>query len=165
MMRTLSYSPNNPELQTIASLCSQCGLCEYFSCPANLHPKMTNMIFKENLATAGLRYQPEKSEYETRENRKYRLVPSKRLVARLGLRDFDRPAPYTDDFHAPAEVHIALSQHVGAPAVPVVNVGDRVEAGQMIGSIPEGKLGAPVHASISGTVTECDSAYIVIRKG
>ncbi len=164
MMRTLSYASDKPEQQTIASLCSQCGLCEYFSCPANLHPKMTNMIFKENLAAAGLRYQPEKSEYEANRNRNYRLVPSKRLVARLGLKEFDKPAPYTEAFPAPSEVHIALSQHVGAPAEPSVQVGDHVEAGQMIGRIPEGKLGAPVHASISGTVTECEGAYIVIRK-
>ena len=164
MMRTLSYASDKPEQQTIASLCSQCGLCEYFSCPANLHPKMTNMIFKENLAAAGLRYQPEKSEYEANRNRNYRLVPSKRLVARLGLKEFDKPAPYTEAFSAPSEVHIALSQHVGAPAEPSVQVGDHVEAGQMIGRIPEGKLGAPVHASISGTVTECEGAYIVIRK-
>jgi Na+-translocating ferredoxin:NAD+ oxidoreductase RnfC subunit len=35
----------------------------------------------------------------------------------------------------------------------------------MVGKIPDGALGAPVHASISGTVTECGNDFIVIRMG
>ena len=165
MMRVLSYAPNDVEAQKIASLCCQCNLCEYFSCPANLHPRLTNAIFKQNMAEAKVRYQPTETEFQPREARKYRLVPSKRLVARLGLHDFARPAPWTEETLQPSEVRIALSQHVGAPAVPVVSVGDHVQAGQLIGQIPEGALGAPVHASVSGTVTECGNKFIVIRMG
>lgn len=165
MMRTLSFAPNDVEAQKIASLCCQCNLCEYFSCPANLHPRITNAIFKQNLAEAKVRYQPEKTEFEARESRKYRMVPSKRLVARLGLRSFDAAAPWTEETLNPTEVRIATSQHVGAPATPVVSVGDYVQAGQLIGQIPEGALGATIHASISGTVTECGNKFIVIRMG
>ena len=156
---------DDPVGQVNALLCCQCNLCEYFSCPANLHPRLTNAIFKQNLAEAKVRYQPTETEFHVRDARKYRLVPSKRLVARLGLHDFDRPAPWTTDTLIPGEVHSALSQHVGAPAAPVVSVGDHVSAGQLIGQIPEGALGATVHASISGTVTECDNKFIVIRMG
>lgn len=53
---------------------------------------------------------------------------------------------------APAEVRIPLSQHIGAPAKPVVQVGDHVDIGQMIGEAG-GFVSAPVHASVSGTVT------------
>ena len=165
MMRTLSYAPNDVEAQKIASLCCQCNLCEYFSCPANLHPRITNAIFKQNLAEAKVRYQPTETEFHARDARKYRLVPSKRLVARLGLRDFDCPAPWTEETLQPAEVHISTRQHVGAPAVPVVSAGDHVQAGQLIGQVPEGALGATIHASISGTVTECGNDFIVIRMG
>ena len=165
MMRTLNYAPNDIEAQKTASLCCQCNLCEYFSCPVNLHPRLTNAIFKQNLAEAKVRYQPTETEFHARESRKYRLVPSKRLVARLGLHDFDRPAPWTEETVNPSEIHIALSQHVGAPAVPVVSVGDYVRSGQLIGQIPEGALGATVHSSVSGTVTECNNKYIVIRMG
>ena len=112
-----------------------------------------------------MRYQPTETEFHARESRKYRLVPSKRLVARLGLHDFDRPAPWTEETLHPNEVRISTRQHVGAPAVPVVSAGDHVEAGQMIGQIPEGALGATIHASISGTVTECGNDFIVIRMG
>ena len=53
----------------------------------------------------------------------------------------------------PATVSIPLSQHIGAPAVPVVAVGDAVKVGQVIGVVENG-LGCPVHASVSGTVKE-----------
>lgn len=164
MMRTLSYHPNDPELQTMAQICSGCNLCSMFSCPANLFPKLTNDIFKNNIREAGLKYQSTTEEFKPRENRPYRKVPSKRLVARLGLKPFDRPAPYTDEVPEINEVHVALSQSIGKPAEPIVNVGDKVTEGQMIGRIPEGALGAPIHASITGTVSEIANGYIVIRK-
>ncbi|MGN1409597.1 MAG: electron transport complex subunit RsxC [Eubacteriales bacterium] len=55
---------------------------------------------------------------------------------------------------APQKVTIPLSQHIGTPAAPCVNVGDAVTVGQKIGDVPESALGCPVHSSISGTVTE-----------
>ncbi len=51
----------------------------------------------------------------------------------------------------PERVRIPLNMHIGAPAKPVVAVGDHVCIGTLIGD-GEG-LCAPVHASISGTVT------------
>lgn len=50
-------------------------------------------------------------------------------------------------------LRVPFSQHIGAPSIPIVKVGDRVKTGQLIGEIPEGKLGAKVHAPVSGTVT------------
>ncbi len=44
-----------------------------------------------------------------------------------------------------------LSQHIGAPASPIVKKGDHVLKGQMIAE-PSGFVSAPVHASVSGTV-------------
>lgn len=51
----------------------------------------------------------------------------------------------------PNKVYIPLSQHLGAPAEPIVNVGDKVKLGQKIGE-SKNYVSAPVHASISGTV-------------
>lgn len=165
MMRVLNYSIDDLEGQKIAQLCCQCNMCELFACPAGLHPKMANLHFKEKLAQQGVRYKPEKTEFEARNVRDYRLVPSKRLVARLGLKSFDLPAPMTEAGLAPQTVRIVTSQHVGAPAVPVVTPGQSVQAGQMIGRIPEDSLGAAIHASISGTVSEVTDGYIEIRRG
>jgi len=49
-------------------------------------------------------------------------------------------------------VHISMSQHLGAPATPVVKVGDKVLVGQVIGE-PSGFMSAYVHSSVSGKVT------------
>lgn len=51
----------------------------------------------------------------------------------------------------PERLILPLSQHIGAPAKPVVAVGDRVLTGQVIAEA-SGVVSAPVHASSSGTV-------------
>ena len=52
--------------------------------------------------------------------------------------------------NAPAQVVIPMSMHIGAPCKPVVQKGDTVTVGQKIGETAG--LGAPIHASVSGTV-------------
>ena len=54
-------------------------------------------------------------------------------------------------FPEPDTVIIPLAMHIGAPANPVVNPGDYVKVGQLIGE-QAGFIGAPVHSSVSGTV-------------
>jgi electron transport complex protein RnfC len=51
---------------------------------------------------------------------------------------------------APKQVVIPMQQHIGAPCVPLVQVGNQVKWGQKIGD-GEG-LCVPVHASVSGKV-------------
>jgi electron transport complex protein RnfC len=53
-------------------------------------------------------------------------------------------------------VVIPLSQHAGAPAEPIVEVGQHVEAGQKIGEA-KGLISANIHSSVSGTVTAVES--------
>ena len=53
----------------------------------------------------------------------------------------------------PPKVIIPLQQHVGAPAQPVVEVGEEVKKGQKIGEA-SGFVSAMIHASISGKVIE-----------
>ncbi len=55
----------------------------------------------------------------------------------------------------PEKVIIPLSQHIGAPSVPVVAVGDEVKTGQVIAEAG-GFVSIPQHASISGKVTRID---------
>ena len=50
----------------------------------------------------------------------------------------------------PEEVVIPMSMHFGAPCTPLVKAGDHVKVGQKIGEFHG--LGAPIHASVSGTV-------------
>ena len=57
------------------------------------------------------------------------------------------PIPFPD----PDTVAINLAQHAGAPATPIVAVGDYVKVGQKIGEAA-GFISANIHASVSGTV-------------
>lgn len=72
---------------------------------------------------------------------------------------------------APAKVYLSMSQHIGAPAIPVVNVGDCVKKGQLIGEA-SGVISANVFSSVSGTVTAVEpmvnamgqkSTYVIIE--
>ena len=51
---------------------------------------------------------------------------------------------------------LPVSQHIGAPAKPVVDKGDKVKVGQVIAEAG-GFVSAPVHSSVSGTVLKIDS--------
>lgn len=55
----------------------------------------------------------------------------------------------------PSEVRIPLSQHIGAPAQPIVAVGDSVLTGQLIAQA-NGFVSANVHSSVSGKVTKIE---------
>lgn len=61
--------------------------------------------------------------------------------------------------HAPRQLIIPLSQHIGQPAEPMVKVGDKVLKGQILGHA-NGPVSAPVHASGSGTVTAIEEHLI-----
>lgn len=59
-------------------------------------------------------------------------------------------------FPDPEEVVIPLSMHAGAPANPIVQVGDTVKVGQKIGEAAA-FISSPVHSSVSGTVTAIEN--------
>jgi len=57
---------------------------------------------------------------------------------------------------APDVVYISMSQHIGAPAIPIVNVGDKVKIGQLIGEA-SGAISANVYSSVCGEVTAIEN--------
>lgn len=59
---------------------------------------------------------------------------------------------------SPDIVAISLSQHIGKPSVPVVNVGDVVSVGQLIAE-EGGFVGANIYSSVSGVVTTIEERY------
>ena len=62
-------------------------------------------------------------------------------------------------FPEPETVIIPMSMHLGAPATPIVSVGDKVKLGQKIGEAA-GFISAPVHSSVSGEVMAiCDCPH------
>lgn len=62
-----------------------------------------------------------------------------------------KPAPL------PKQAVFPLSQHIGAPAKPVVKKGDKVKVGTLIAEAG-GFISAPIHSSVSGTVFKVDNA-------
>lgn len=134
-----------------AAICSECGVCEVYACPMGLQPRLINAIIKGELAQAGIRYNREDDGWEADINRPYRKVPTQRIAARAGV-----GAYYKIDGHVYVEgtakrVTLPLKMNIGVPAEPVIASGTYVEKGQLIAACPEGKLGANLHASISGT--------------
>ena len=57
-----------------------------------------------------------------------------------------------EDFPLMDMAYISVSQHLGAPAEPVVAKGDTVKVGQLIAKA-SGFISANIHSSVSGTVT------------
>ena len=53
----------------------------------------------------------------------------------------------------PETVYIPLLQHSGSPAIPVVDINDKVKTGQLIAKA-NGKISANVHSSVSGIVKD-----------
>ncbi len=166
MVRAMSYSKMTAQEDlTVAQTCCQCNLCEYFSCPAGINPKMANLYFMTEQKKEGIKFVPKKEAYMPRAMRAYRLVPSKRLIAHIGIKKYDKRAPLRLDIgYAPAQVGISLCAHVGAPAEPTVKPGDSVKRGDLIGRIPEGKLGSACHASVDGIVASIENGIVIIRR-
>jgi len=142
--------------------CSGCGLCTNYACNFGLRPSAMMTAFKTKMLKAGVRPQAEKRIMPD-SALALKRVPTARLVARMGLSDYDHPAPLIDNVVSPKSVTIPLQMHAGKPAEPAVAVGDTVARGSLIGRIPDNAIGAVVHASISGTVTKIANGCIEIK--
>ena len=58
----------------------------------------------------------------------------------------------------PKQAIFPLSQHIGAPAKPVVAKGDKVKVGTLLAEAG-GFVSAPIYSSVSGTVFKVDTAF------
>ncbi|MCX6355275.1 MAG: SLBB domain-containing protein [Candidatus Aureabacteria bacterium] len=153
----------DPLVISQAYLCCQCGLCGMYACPTLLSPERIIKACVESLKSSGAAPLHRRKVREARPERDYRRPTVDSLVSRLELEEYDVDAPMETK---PLEVNavcIPLKQHVGAPCVPLVKKGDMVKAGQLIADIAEGKLGAPLHASITGVVSDVTEEAISIR--
>lgn len=144
-----------------ALLCCECRTCNY-ACPVHLSPGDIAISVKHDLLKAGLK-NPYHRHTEVDPYRDFRRVPMVRLVNRLGLNRYDVPAPLTDMNAQFRTARLALRQHTGVAALPVVQPGDRVQVGDLVGEIPPAALGARVHASLSGVVRDVTSEFITIE--
>ncbi len=163
MMRTLAHKTGVPtRAATGAFLCCQCGLCDY-SCPMNLSPKRAFAQILKAFRTAGFKNPHHAIPASPNEFRQYRKIGKDRLIRRYGLTKYDSHSLPISTLPDPDRVELSLHQAIGAPSQPVVQVGARVSKADLIAKIPEGKLGANLHASISGKILDVNSHSIVIQ--
>ena len=168
VMRNLLFSsPEDAELHSrYALLCVGCSLCTLYSCPEGLDPKETCAAAKNDLRALKITYANSQlntgAPVRPHPLREYRKVPVPKLIRRLGLEDYDRPAPWLETEIRPRRVKIMMSQHIGAPCTPCVREGQRVACGDKVGEVPGEKLGCPVHSSIAGTVLKVNEKYVEI---
>lgn len=144
--------------------CSQCGLCEMFSCVQSLSPRTLIGECKTGLRKNGVPIPKGAPMKAVNLERDYRRVPMERLTARLGLTKYNVPAPLKDELLEPKMVKILLTQHIGALAKAVVQVGEFVTVGQVIGRVDSKQLGVNLHASISGTVVDVNEKFVTIQR-
>ena len=150
------------EFQGFFRLCRN-GLCEYYSCFQGLAPSTLIGVTKGKLKAAGVPIPKDIETKEVHKLREFRTVPVSKLVRHLGLVKYDVECPLDETLVEAKSVKIKLSQHIGAPSVPVVKVGDKVAVGDLIAKAADG-LSINLHASISGTVEEVTDVFIRIKE-
>lgn len=162
VMRGLANEDPNA-LGVISSVvsCCDCSLCSLYACPMDLDPgKITNMV-KQSLLKLGAKTNKEVP-YEVDPLRESKKVPTKRLISRLELNEFNVAAPLIHEIFTTDKVKILLKQHIGVSASPIVKVGEIVSKGTLIGTCYD-KLGANIHSSINGKVVNITEKYIEIH--
>ena len=163
-MRSASSGDTQDTMMLLDTMfCSQCGICEMYACGQGLSPRTLIGEYKARLRKEGIKPRKDVKLQPVSPARDYRRVPTYRVVTRLGLGKYDRPAPFEEVDYKPGKVKIMLSQHIGAPATAVVKAGDKVEVGQLIASVPQEALGVNIHASVNGRVADVTEKFITIE--
>lgn len=154
IMRSMGMAEGDEKILLEALICCECGVCELYACPMGLSPKTMNSYIKDMLRNKGIRYQKEQGETIAKEIREYRKIPVDRLISRLGLNKYKGNGISQTVIVKSSRVCIPLRQHIGKAVTPIVSVGEKVSKGQLIGEVKIGELGANIHSSIDGKISE-----------
>ena len=144
-----------------SAFCTGCGLCEMYSCMQGLSPRMLITACKNGLRQHGVK-PPAATLGPVRKERAYRRVPMSRLLSRLGLTAYNKTAPLSEDVVVPSQLKVLLSQHIGAPSVPLVKAGDVVVAGQPLAAAAENALSVGLNAPLGGVIKSVTDKVITI---
>jgi len=165
VMRSLGFSLMGPALwNKYALLCCGCGLCTLYACPEILYPREACERGIEDLKAIGKGQWDGPKTVQVHPLKDARRVPLKHLMNRIGVTQYEAPAAFRAVDFQPERVVIPLQQHIGVPAEPVVKVGELVKLEQLIAEPPAEKLGAKIHASISGRVQAIQNQCITIER-
>ncbi|MGL4986495.1 MAG: 4Fe-4S dicluster domain-containing protein [Treponemataceae bacterium] len=159
VMRNIAFGNiETNEIFTESLLCCECGVCDY-ACPMSLSPRRINQMVKKKLV-GKKRFHG--SLNEPIDMRKYRKLPTSRLVYLLGIVSYTSQQPTEMKTLHASQVCIPLKQHIGKHASACVSVSESVSCGQLIASVESTQMGANVHASIDGVVSTVSDTHITI---
>ena len=135
-MRSLGFdSPHSPMIAGTL-YCCECNLCSLYSCPENLDPKNICTFSKPIARERELHWKGNPADVAPHPLADSRRAPMKRLIAKLGLSDFNNVGPLDDRALEPGRVVLPLKQHAGAPASP------RCRSARACGGRPGRRAGA-----------------------
>lgn len=137
--------------------CCNCGVCEMFACPMGLSPRKVNEYIKGQLRERGIKVE-RFLEPQAKADIDLHHIPTSRLIARLGLSQYEGHHAKECFELSPESVFVPFSQHIGKPAACIVQVGDYVTEGELLARAAEGGLSANIHASMDGVIIEISSA-------
>ncbi|MGA3026401.1 MAG: 4Fe-4S dicluster domain-containing protein [Bryobacteraceae bacterium] len=160
-MQALGFTGPKDPMIAGTLYCCECNLCSLFACPEDLDPKNVCVQGKPVARQKGLVFIGKPEDVQPHPLADSRRVPIRRLMNKLGLMEFQNVGPLEDRPLAPRRVTLPLRQHAGVAAVPVVRVGERVHAGDVLAVPAEGALGARIHASIDGVVCSVNGSVVI----
>ena len=164
-MRSLLFT-NDPSVahltDTHAQYCCNCNLCTLYACPEDLFPAQVTGYLSVNSKKKALKFDGELNR-GAHPIAEYRRIPSSKIIEKLDLKKYENKGPMVPFPDTLKTFKIKLSQHIGAPAEPLVKQGDAVTVGQKIATVGT-KLGSEIHASVTGKVTQVTPEYIELSK-
>ena len=163
VMRSLVFSKSDVNLwNQYADLCCECGICTLYACPEDLYPREACQQSKTEMKNQSFKFEQTKplKVHPIKDGRK---VPLTQLRKKLNVEEYEGPTPYVENSPLPNKVKILLKQHTGVSADSIVKLGEKVKSGATIAKMSDGKLGANIHSSIDGVISEINSEYIVVK--
>ncbi len=146
-----------------AMFCSECGLCEAYSCPQGLSPRAVIGEMKAVARANGIKPPTSIAFEKSVKDANLKRVSVEKLTARLGISKYNVPAQFCESFSTET-VKIPLLQHIGAPAIACIKEGDTVKKGDVIALAKDGALSVNIHASLDGKITAVNEKFIRITK-
>ena len=164
VMRSLAFTATGADYwNQWAAMCCSCGLCTLFACPEELYPKEACDDSKAAMRRANVKWTGPTT-LKPHAMRDGRHVPIKTLTRKLNVHHYDLPAPFWEGRLEPSRLVLPLKQSAGSPCQPIVKVGDRVSAGQLLAEPAPNALGANLHAPLAGKVREVNSQNIILER-
>lgn len=163
VMRGLGFSTaGSAQWNPWASLCCSCGLCTLYACPEDLYPKEACDDAKIELRATGFKWTgPAPTKPHPFHDGRH--VPIDRLVSKLGIGAWDKPAPLRPLPRELTRLVLPLKQSAGVPVEAGVRAGQKVRAGDVLGEPPDASLGASLHAPITALVESVSDAIVLVK--